>query len=141
MGWSNGGSATLSTMAVNGPGKAWPLERGRFRAALAFYPGCRLKGWFEDEPLRPYAPLLILHGTDDEEVSHTHCVRLAEEAGEAGASIEVKLFDDATHGFDSPTRNRQELAANRDAHAEATKLALDFFALHVKSAPPPEKKD
>lgn len=136
MGWSNGGSATLAAMATNGPGAAWPLASGRFRAALAFYPGCRLKGRFDDEPLRPYAPVLILHGTADEEVSHEHCVRLVEEARDIGGSIEIALFEDATHGFDSPTSGRQEVEANQLADAEAAELALAFFARHVKAPPP-----
>jgi dienelactone hydrolase len=134
MGWSNGGSATLAAIAANGPGEKWPLAKRRFRAALAFYPGCRLKGAFDDEPLRAYAPVLILHGTDDEEVSHTHCVHLTEAAREAGAPIEIELLEDATHGFDSPTGSRQELEANRLADAAAAQLALDFFARYVKSA-------
>jgi carboxymethylenebutenolidase len=140
MGWSNGASATLSAMATNGPGKAWRLAQGRFRAALAFYPGCRLKQAFDEEPLRPYAPVLILHGTADEEVSHRHCIALAEEAREAGGTIEIELFEDATHGFDSPTRSRQALEANQIADAEASKLALDFFDRHVKRARPPAQR-
>src|SRR6266699_2400448 len=57
-GWSNGGSATLATMATGAPG----LTGAGFRAALAFYPACGLKGQF-DGSYRPYAPVQVFHGT------------------------------------------------------------------------------
>src|ERR1700731_373991 len=50
-GWSNGGSATLATMAVvaaDTPGAAAHGPVLGFRAALAVYPACGLKGMFED---------------------------------------------------------------------------------------------
>ena len=132
MGWSNGASAALAAMAWNAPGLKWPHAKPAFRAALAFYPGCRLKGQFDEQPLRPYAPVLILHGTDDEEVASEHCVELAEKSRSAGGNIEIELFEGATHGFDSPTAKRQALDANRTAATEATERALEFFDRHVK---------
>jgi dienelactone hydrolase len=132
MGWSNGASATLAAMAWDAPGLKWPNAKPAFRAALAFYPGCRLKGRFDEKPLRPYAPVLILHGTDDEEVASEHCVELAKKSRSAGGNVEIELFEDATHGFDSPTPNRQALDANQTAAEEATERALEFFERHVK---------
>jgi carboxymethylenebutenolidase len=52
-GWSNGGSATISAMHVDAPDITSPTPRTGFRAALAFYPACRLKGRFDDEPFLP----------------------------------------------------------------------------------------
>src|SRR3954451_19765312 len=46
-GWSNGGSATIATMALDAPGITQPSPQTGFRAALAFYPGCGLKGLFD----------------------------------------------------------------------------------------------
>lgn len=135
MGWSNGASATLAAMAWDAPGLKWPTASPAFRAALAFYPGCRLKGRFDEQPLRAYAPVLILHGTADEEVACEHCVTLAEESRTAAGNVEIELFEDATHGFDSPTPNRQALAANRLATTRATERALEFFDRHVKRQP------
>lgn len=132
MGWSNGASATLAAMALDAPGMKWPNAKPAFRAALAFYPGCRLKGRFDEKPLRPYAPVLILHGTDDEEVASEHCVELAKKSRSAGGNVEIELFEDATHGFDSPTPNRQALDANRMAAERATERALEFFDRHVR---------
>jgi carboxymethylenebutenolidase len=45
-GWSNGGSATLATMAPDAPGIVDHNPVAGFRAALAFYPACKLKGHF-----------------------------------------------------------------------------------------------
>ena len=132
MGWSNGASAALAAMAWNAPGLKWPHAKPAFRAALAFYPGCRLKGRFDEKPLRPSASVLILHGTDDEEVASEHCVELAEKSRSAGGTVEIELFEGATHGFDSPTASRQALDANRTAATEATERALEFFDRHVK---------
>ena len=136
MGWSNGASATLTAMACDALGLKWPDARPAFRAALAFYPGCGLKGRFDEQPLRAYAPVLILHGTADDEVASEKCVNLAEESRAAGGNVEIQLFEDATHGFDSPTPNRQALDANRTAATEATERALEFFDRHVKGLAP-----
>lgn len=132
MGWSNGASATLAAMAWNAPGLKWPGAKPAFRAALAFYPGCGLKGRFDGQPLRAYAPVLILHGTDDEEVAPERCVALTEESQSAGGNVEIELFEDATHGFDSPTPNRQAREANRIAATQATERALEFFDRNVR---------
>lgn len=133
MGWSNGGSAALSAMSDDAPGIKSAAPHKGFRAALAFYPACKLKGRFEDAAFRPYAPVLILSGTADEEVSYTRCVSLVEESREAGGSVEIALFEDATHGFDAPTRKRQSIKANRFAAADATAAAMEFFARHLKA--------
>ena len=67
-GWSNGGSATLATMSMTAPGITAPTPATGFRAGLAFYPACGLKGQFPDG-IKPYAPVQVLQGSGDEEVS------------------------------------------------------------------------
>lgn len=135
MGWSNGASATLAAMARDVPELKWPDAEHGFRAALAFYPGCGLHGQFDERPLHPYAPVLILHGTADEEVASKQCVKLVKASRAADGDIDIALFEDATHGFDSPTPNRQELEANRTATEQATDMALRFFDRYVKGQP------
>jgi len=130
-GWSNGGSATIATMSLDAPGIASPTPKTGFRAALAFYPGCGLKGQFDDKPFRPYSPVLLLHGTADEEVSYKRCASLAERSREAGGNIEIKIYPGATHSFDAPTRKRQSVDANAQATDDAVGRALQFFARHV----------
>jgi carboxymethylenebutenolidase len=139
-GWSNGGSAALSAMHAEAPGIASPTPRTGFRAALAFYPGCRLGGRFDDEPFRPYAPVLVLHGTADEEVSHRRCEDLVERSRERGGNVEIELYPGATHSFDAPTRKRQSIEANADALNDAVARSLGFLARHLGSGSRQERR-
>jgi carboxymethylenebutenolidase len=132
-GWSNGGSAAIAAMHVDAPGITSPTPRTGFRAALAFYPACRLKGRFDDEPFRPYAPMLVFHGTADEEVSYERCADLVEESQDNGGDVELELYSGATHSFDTPTRMRQRIEANRDALEDAIERSRRFFARHLGS--------
>ncbi len=132
-GWSNGASTAIVTMSVEAPGITAPTPDSGFRAALAFYPACSLKGVFEDKPFHPYAPVLVLSGTSDEEVSYERCEALVEASRAEGGKVEIKLYDGATHGFDSPDRSRQEIDANARATYDAVERSLRFFARHLGS--------
>ena len=103
-GWSNGGSATISAMAPDGNAAPLTPVTG-LRAALAFYPACGLKGKFDGVPFRPYAPTLVLHGTADEEVSYKRCADLVEKGRASGGDVDIKIYQGATHSFDSPGRS------------------------------------
>lgn len=127
-GWSNGASATLAAMTgIGAPGGAKATPETGFRAALAFYPACRLKGRFDDG-YRPYAPVRVFHGDDDEEVSPRHCSRLVREARTLGGDIAIRVYDGATHGFDDPSRKRRRVKANAAAAEDAIERAQRFFA-------------
>jgi dienelactone hydrolase len=130
-GWSNGGSAAISAMHIKAPGIASPTPLTGFHAGLAFYPACGLKGRFDDAPFRPYAPVLVLHGTGDEEVSHERCADLVQESRDHGGDVELALYPGATHSFDTPTRKRQRIEANADAREDAIERSLRFFARHL----------
>jgi dienelactone hydrolase len=130
-GWSNGGSTVLATMSPAAPATPALTPATGFRAALAFYPGCGLKGAFDDRPLLPYAPTLVLHGTADEEVSYRRCLGLVEKSRAAGGLVEIKLYPGATHNFDSPGRSVQKQDANAVATEDAVERSLRFFALHL----------
>lgn len=131
IGWSNGGSAVIAAMHTNAPGLKLRTPANGFRAAIAFYPGCGLKDRFDDEPFQPYAPMLVFHGTADEETSSERCMRFVENSQNAGGAIEINLFDEATHSFDTPTRKRQSVEANSKALHEALEMTLDFFGRHL----------
>jgi carboxymethylenebutenolidase len=134
-GWSNGGSATLAAMETRAPGRT---EMG-FRAALAFYPACGLKGRFEDRYL-PYAPVQVFHGTADEEVSPGRCGRLVERSKAEGGAIEIRFYPGATHGFDDPGNKRQSIAANAAATDDAVQRALQFFADRFQAPASPAER-
>jgi carboxymethylenebutenolidase len=131
-GWSNGASATLAAMAAGAAPGLGPLTReSGFRAGLAFYPGCRLKGQFTDG-LKPYAPVRVFHGMADEEVSPKRCAELVALSRKRGGDIEVTFYPGAAHGFDDPGRKRQSEPANAAAKADATAKAVAFVAEAVK---------
>ena len=131
-GWSNGGSATLATMAATpAPGIAPPDGRG-FVAALVFYPACGLKGQFE-QGYKPYAPVHVFMGLADEEVSPQRCKALVEKSRADGGDITITLYPGATHSFDDPSSKRQEVEANGDATEDAMDKAVRFFASRLRA--------
>jgi len=130
-GWSNGASATLSSMARNTPGMQNPTRESGFRAAIAFYPGCGLQDRYK-KIYRTYAPILLAIGDNDEEVSPTLCQKLNETGKQEGDRIEFVLYSGATHDFDDPGAKRQSVAANRKAKADSMRRAEGFFARYLK---------
>jgi len=125
MGWSNGGSATLSAMAdvtLKSVGLA-PDEA--YKGAIAFYPACGLHDRFNDR-YDPYAPVRIFSGDNDEEVSAAHCARLVEASKTIGGDIEISIYPGATHDFDDPARPRQRVSANAAAARDAIARAIVF---------------
>ncbi len=122
-GWSNGGSTTLNTLqrqaqaTTGGP---------RFRAALAFYPGCGPKAVLA-RTIKLDIPLMMLLGSDDEEVSPAICRELAARSSGPMSTPQVQWYDGATHDFDDPGKSRQALPANRSARADALQRAAAFF--------------
>jgi carboxymethylenebutenolidase len=127
-GWSNGGSASLATMAQpSAPGVASPTPETGFRGALVFYPACGLKGQFENG-LVPYAPVRVLQGSADEEVSPPLCQELVNKSRALGGDIEYVLYPGATHDFDDPGTDRRSVPANVTAANDAFPRAANFFA-------------
>jgi dienelactone hydrolase len=126
-GWSNGGSATLATMSTTAAGIASPTPATGFRGALVFYPACGLKGQFNDGIL-PYAPVRVLQGSADEEVSPRRCAELVARSRARGGDIQFQLYPGATHDFDDPSPSHQDNDANAAATTDAIARATDFFA-------------
>ena len=125
MGWSNGGSATLATMADDKVGDMRVLG---FRAAVSLYPGCGLRNRYRANGYRPYAPVRVFMGTGDEEVSPEICRELVRRSRRGGGDIDITFYRGAEHSFDTPIRRRQRIAANAAAKADAEAAILRFFA-------------
>jgi len=130
-GWSNGASATLATMSATAPGITAPTPATGFRAGLAFYPACGLKGQSTDG-IKPYAPVRVFHGSGDEEPSPRRCADLVAKSQAIGGDIQLKLYPDATHGFDDPSPSHQDDEANASATRDAIPRAIGFFAGMLK---------
>ncbi|WP_286192087.1 dienelactone hydrolase family protein [Roseomonas genomospecies 6] len=103
MGWSQGAGTVLAAYGPGGQGNG-------FRAAIAFYPGCRTP--LNDAGWQPEGPLLMLLGGKDEWTPAERCLELASREP-VKERTEVVVYPDAHHGFDSPhspLRKRHNLA-------------------------------
>jgi dienelactone hydrolase len=108
MGWSHGAMTTL--WAVR---EGFMADAPQFKAAIAFYPGCReiakLADW------RPRVPLTILIGAADDWTQAAPCRELAERTG-----FKFIEYPGAYHGFDAPNskvRVRKRLGAVKAGEA------------------------
>jgi len=136
-GWSNGGSAALATMASGSAAGVAPLTPVTgFRGALVFYPACGLQGQFDDG-LVPYAPVRVLQGSADEEVSPHYCGELVDRSRARGGDIKITFYPGATHDFDDPGKDRRDVPANAAATKDAMPRAIAFFAsvLNAQAVP------
>jgi dienelactone hydrolase len=142
IGLSNGGSGTLYAMR--------PASRSEpaFRAAVAFYPGCRTLSRAKT-PYEPYAPLLILTGAADDWTPAAPCAELVDIAKGRGAPADIVIYPGAHHGFDRinlPVRYRpnvrnlnkpDRLGATVGEHPAAREAAIartrEFFAQTLKN--------
>ena len=163
MGGSHGGWTTLAAMFV-------PLDAGNplaeakrdgFAAAIALYPSCapRYGAWSTSRSgnfgpvtgysgvYQPIAPLLILSGEKDDWTPAEPCRQLAERSRAAGYPVEIKIYPDAHHAFDSNApvrydarRNNNSSSSGRGATTggnpaaweDAKKEVAAFFAQHLK---------
>lgn len=130
LGWSNGASTTLAAMADNKPGD---MRKIGFVAGVALYPGCGLKKRFEKDGYKPYHPVRVFMGTADEEVSPKLCETLVERSKAKGNDIDLRMFEGATHSYDTPTRSRQSVEANAAAKAATEADVLAFLAAKLKA--------
>ena len=125
-GWSNGGSTALSAASTRAPGIQAPTETTGFRAFLSMYPGCaQVMRQFSE--YKSYAPMLLLIGTDDEEVKPERCAQLSEIARRNGSDWQFVLYHGVEHSYDTPTKKRESVEANKLAAADSKKRAEEFF--------------
>ena len=105
VGWSHGGSAALAT--INARDREVIAFRDRsgappfFRAAVAFYPGCRTSLGAGDK-WEPGVPARILIGELDDWTPAKPCVDLGTAMAARGEPLKVTVFPGAQHGFDAP---------------------------------------
>ena len=90
VGWSHGGSTTLSAVRPNGKPSI-----AEFRTAIAFYPGC--SGFNKTPGWRPRVPLNILIGVADDWTPAEPCRAL-----QSRPNVRYVEYPDAYHGFDAP---------------------------------------
>jgi len=116
MGWSNGGATTLWAVRPQRTAKDGTPD---FRAAVAFYPGCRVlaqRAW------RTRLPLLLLIGEADDWTPADACAAMVNAARSESAPIDYVTYPGAVHGFDDPNlpmRRRKGLAFTGDGSGTA----------------------
>lgn len=128
-GWSNGGMTVLVTMSQHAPGIENATPETGFRAALAEYPGCGMDA--VQGEYKPYAHLLLMVGSADEEVSPKVCETFGKRAKRNGADMEVIVFEGAEHNYDDPSKKKQSNPADQRATAETMRRAAQLFAEYL----------
>jgi dienelactone hydrolase len=140
LGWSHGGGTVLSAMTRK-PAAAEP-----FKAAVAFYPGCRTRAARADA-FHPYAPLVILIGEADDWTPAAPCKALVENAAARGETVSIVVYPDSYHDFDSPGLKAQRVrtevpngarpgegvtvAPNAEAREDAKARVKAFFGKYL----------
>ncbi len=164
MGGSHGGWTTLASMyePVRADDPLVEAKRHGFAAAIALYPLCtapfgtwavqRANGAIgpavgHSGIYKPIAPVLILIGEKDDWTPARPCQWLVETAKAQGYPIDIKVYPDAYHSFDShsrlffnPQRTNGNNASGRGATtggnptawADAKEQVRTFFARHLK---------
>jgi carboxymethylenebutenolidase len=126
VGFSNGGSAVLSTVAKTGP-SVWTKSPKKpspwFAGAAAFYPGCGLQGDFDGE-WQPTIPTHLFVGTADTTTPPSPaCDERFTEALEREAPAMMASYLGATHGFDRASAGSTDFAKAANAAAKASSFA------------------
>ena len=96
-GFSKGGTSALLTSHERLAAAALPGDL-RYALHVPFYPACVTQYY---RPQTAGAPIYMLLGGADSYVGFEPCSTYAEALRAAGARIEVKVFPNAPHGFDS----------------------------------------
>jgi dienelactone hydrolase len=104
MGFSKGGSVALLTSdrRTQQAGKA-------FAAHIPFYPGCTTQYRHPEVS----APVLILIGAEDNYTGVKTCADYADRMRASGASVQLKTYPGAHHGFDGDVSNEREFCLAR----------------------------
>ena len=111
IGWANGASALL--WAVRPQSAAREAEPD-FRAAIAFYPDCRISaglGW------SARVPTLLLIGANDDVSSPPACRQMVDGARGRSALTRIVVYPGAYHDFDRANTAAARAAGSTDAAA------------------------
>jgi dienelactone hydrolase len=135
IGWANGASALL--WAVRPQLSSRKIEPD-FRAAVAFYPDCRISsglGW------SARVPTLLLIGASDDVSSPAACRQMVDGARGRSALARIVVYPGAAHDFDranlplhaiagadASVPERGHLGGDPDARADAQKRVAEWLA-------------
>ncbi|WFU42499.1 dienelactone hydrolase family protein [Bradyrhizobium sp. CB82] len=134
MGWANGASALLWAVRPQNAGRDAAPD---FRAAIAFYPDCRISaglGW------STRVPTLLLIGGMDDISSPPACRQMVDGAYGRSALARIVVYPGAYHDFDranlplhasateAETPDRGHVGTDTEARADSQKLVAEWLA-------------
>lgn len=123
IGWANGASALLWAVRPQGVARDASPD---FRAAIAFYPDCRISaglGW------STRVPTLVLIGANDDVSSPPACRQMVDGAHGRSALARIVVYPGAYHDFDRANMPLHAAAGSSDAAApEHGHLGTDTVA-------------
>jgi dienelactone hydrolase len=132
LGFSMGGFATLDDVET-GPGAIEKIEKRNFRAAVAYYPGCRYRAGVMT------VPTLILIGAEDDWTRASWCREMMARRDGKGAPVRLVVYPGATHAFDIPAPARlylgHHLAYDPQATADAWRQVRGFLQTTLGELP------
>lgn len=122
VGWSHGAQTVLSVLDASDKAVQAQLQppAPRFRAAVAFYPGCQKFGKMWSYEIS--APLLVMIGELDDWTPAAPCVALGEQLRKPGRQpFELTVYPGSYHAFDgtSPVTLRHNVGNSRSGTAMA----------------------
>lgn len=125
LGWSNGGSASLSAIAKNNNPVDYTAT-GKFTQALVYYPGCGLRnqyGGYTSGTWTPYAPTRVMIGSLDNFTSN--CTKRVAQGVKLGGDVTLTVYDGAQHGFNRAGQTGTWTAADYAARDAARVIVFD----------------
>jgi dienelactone hydrolase len=167
MGGSHGGSTALMTLSAPTGGTLTEAKANGFAAGVALYPRCDaaygewsiMRQGGRAGPMsahfgtyKPLAPLLILAGALDDWTPAEPCRQMVEKSKAAGYPIDVVVYPNAHHAFDSgaperfvaqrnnpsvPSGKGATTGGNPDAWADAKEQVARFFGEKLRKTPSP----
>ena len=136
-GWSYGGymtayalthaPGTFAAGAAVAPVTDWRLYDSIYTERYMGTPDANPEGYAAGSVLDAVAeladPLLVIHGTGDDNVHVQHTLQLADQAWRAGVRFDLMLFPNLTHGINAP-----------GSHLQVFGAIADFFERHLMEA-------
>ena len=133
-GWSYGGYMTIYALthapgvfaagAAVAPVTDWRLYDSVYTERYMGTPEANPEGYAAGSVLDDIAkladPLLVIHGTGDDNVHLQHTLQLADQAWRAGVRFDLMLFPNLTHGINAP-----------GSHLQVFSAIADFFEKHL----------
>ena len=111
LGFAMGASATLDAIE---PGLIEDKKPRHFRAAIAYYPGCRGRDGVTT------VPTLIFVGDKDDWTHASWCREMMARRDGRGASVRLIVYPGATHAFNTPVLSQEYLGHHLEYDAKAT---------------------